>query len=77
MLQGFLEKENITLKEFLFNKKYIIIIDGDEYCMFDKAKESGLINMSNIQKEFPDPNGEYGSMPYESVETFSRLRNLE
>lgn len=77
LLQGFLEKENITLKEFLFNKKYIVIIDGDEYCMFDKAKESGLINMSNIQKEFPDPNGEYGSIPYDSIETFNKLSNLE
>lgn len=76
LLEGFLKKNNITLKEFLFNKKYIVIVDGDEYCMFDKAKESGLINLDNIQQEFPDVNG-YGKVPYDSVEYFEKLEDVE
>ena len=39
LLQDFLEKEGISLSEFLINKKYVVIIDGDEYCIYDIMKE--------------------------------------
>lgn len=40
LLQDFLKEEGISLSEFLINKKYIVIIDGDEYCIYDTMKEA-------------------------------------
>ena len=54
ILSGFLEKENITLEEFLINKKYIVIQDGDEYCEFEKIKKTGLINLDAIDHEYQE-----------------------
>ena len=52
ILTPFLEKENISLREFLTNKKYVVIVDGDEYCIWDSMKEAGIINMDEIEKEY-------------------------
>ena len=52
ILTPFLEKTGITLKEFLTNKKYVVIVDGDEYCIWDSLKDSGLVNMDEIEKEY-------------------------
>lgn len=52
VLQGFLFKEDISLEEFLTNSNYIVIIDGDEYCIFEKLKDSGLIKSDTIEKEY-------------------------
>ena len=54
ILSSFLEEENITLKEFLINKKYIVIVDGDEYCIYSDMKRYGMINTDNIAREYPD-----------------------
>ena len=51
ILTPFLEKENISLKEFLTNKRYVVIVDGDEYCIWESLKESGLVNMNEIERE--------------------------
>lgn len=53
ILSGFLERENISITEFLKNKKYVVIVDGDEYCVYNSLKKSGLINFDNIEKEYP------------------------
>lgn len=53
ILSEFLEKNNIELKDFLLNKKYVVIVDGDEYCIYDDLKKSGIINKDNIEKEYP------------------------
>lgn len=52
ILSGFLEKEKIGLEEFLTNKRYVVIQDGDEYCYWDDMKKSGLVNMDKIEKEY-------------------------
>lgn len=52
ILSPFLKKENISLKEFLTNKKYVVIVDGDEYCIWLDLKDSGLVNESEILKEY-------------------------
>ena len=52
LLQAFLKEEDITLVDFLSNRKYVVIIDGDEFCDWDSLKYSGLINIANIEKEF-------------------------
>lgn len=49
LVERFLDKENISLEEFLTNRKYIIIVDGDEYCIFKTLKkEIGF----DVVKEF-------------------------
>lgn len=53
VLKGFLNKANITLEEFLTNKKYIIVVDGDEYCTGDSLRYIGLINQDFIVEEYP------------------------
>ena len=53
-LGKFLEDEHVSLEEFLTNKKYIVIVDGDEYCIYEDMKKSGIINCDNIAKEYPD-----------------------
>ena len=53
ILTGFLQHEGITLKEFLTNKKYVVIVDGDEYCIWDDVKQSGLVKLDNIEREYP------------------------
>ena len=52
MLNGFLKSHNIGLREFLTNKKYVIVVDGDEYLEFDNMKDAGLINVDNIVEEY-------------------------
>ena len=49
MLEYFIEKNNITIEEALFNNKYIIIIDGDEYNTWGKMINCGLINTNNLE----------------------------
>lgn len=51
ILTPFLNDEGISLKEFLTNKKYVVIVDGDEYCIWNSMKEAGIINMDEIEKE--------------------------
>ena len=53
-LSGFLKQENLSLEEFLTNKKYVIIQDGDEYDYFGEMKAAGLINTDAIDHEVPD-----------------------
>ena len=61
ILSSFLKKENITLKEFLSNKKYIVVVDGDESCIYQSMKRCGMINTDNIEKEYPNY-PDYGTM---------------
>jgi len=48
LLRSFLAAKGITLKEFLTNKKYVVVIDSDEYCDFDRYLKSGLIDRNFI-----------------------------
>lgn len=54
ILSGFLKKENITIEEFLVNPQYVVIVDGDEYCVYNKMKDAGLINQDTILREYPN-----------------------
>lgn len=53
ILSGFLKKESISLEEYLINKKYVVIQDGDEYCYWDAMKQTGLVDMDMIDHEYP------------------------
>ncbi len=43
-LDSWLSENNISLKEFLTNKKYIVIQDGDEYNIWVDLVKAGLID---------------------------------
>ena len=52
LLQDFLDEQKISLEKFLVNKKYLVVVDGDEYCEFEKLLNSGIINKGIIDYEF-------------------------
>lgn len=54
-LHGWLNSHGITMKEFLTNKKYVIIQDGDEYHIWEDLIRSGLIDMSVIENKKEQP----------------------
>lgn len=51
VLPYWLKELRIDLAEFLTNKKYVVICDGDEYCIWEDLKEKGIINTAAIEKE--------------------------
>lgn len=53
ILSGFLKQEGISLEEYLTNKKYVVIQDGDEYGYWKDMKRTGLVNMDIIDHEYP------------------------
>ena len=57
VLTNFLKDKGISLKEFLTNKKYAVVIDSDESCDFERYQKSGLIDM-NFITEIYDKSGE-------------------
>ena len=49
-LPSWLNKLNVSLEEFLTNRRYIVICDGDEYYIWEDMKESGIIKTSNFKE---------------------------
>lgn len=47
-IEGWLKHYNISLEEFLTNKRYIVVVDGDEYCVWPNIKNSGLVDVKKI-----------------------------
>lgn len=47
-IEGWLKHYNISLEEFLTNKRYIVVVDGDEYCVWSNIKNSGLADVKKI-----------------------------
>lgn len=47
-IEGWLKKYNVPLEEFLTNKRYIVVVDGDEYNCWLHIKDSGLVDTSKI-----------------------------
>ena len=47
-IDGWLKHYNISLEEFLTNKRYIVVVDGDEYCVWSNIKDSGLVDVKKI-----------------------------
>ena len=62
-----LSDKNISLKEFLTNNKYIVIVDGDEYQLLRSMFDSGLINTREIQEIFTWPDGGWSHTVYDDV----------
>lgn len=56
----YIEKNNISMEEFIMNPKYVIIVDGDEYQEFKHLIDSGVVNLDTFTyissgKEYWDP----------------------
>ena len=49
---GSLINSGVTIEEFLTNRKYFVVIDGDEYRIWKDMKLNGVVNTDNIEKEF-------------------------
>ena len=49
LFQGFLKKYGLTLEEYLIRKDIMVVIDGDELCVFGTMMDSGLIDKDAIQ----------------------------
>ncbi len=45
----FLRRKNISLEDFIFNPKYTLQIDGDEYQVFADMFKNNMINTDNIE----------------------------
>ena len=52
LLDTFLKVKGINLKEFILNKKYIVVIDGDETDTWSEFKNCGLVDKSQIIEEY-------------------------
>ena len=50
LLEHALRKFNTSLEEFIFNDRYIVVIDGDEYCVFDTLIETEMFNKDSIEQ---------------------------
>ena len=51
LLRHTLRAHNITLEDFIFNDKYIVIIDGDEYYVFRRLRTTLLFDDTVIDYE--------------------------
>lgn len=45
----YIEKNNISMEEFVLNPKYIVIVDGDEYQEFKKLFRSNILNANDFE----------------------------
>ncbi len=48
MIEGWLQSYNVSVEDFLTMKRYVIVVDGDESCIWDKVRDSGLMDKSHI-----------------------------
>lgn len=46
-----LSKLQLDWYKFLFDKNLVVIVDGDEYCTWERMKTCGLVDTKNIRKE--------------------------
>lgn len=51
ILPSALRELKISLEDFLTDRRYMVVVDGDEYCVWDSLKQSGMINTSMIKEE--------------------------
>lgn len=49
-LESFLKETGMSLEDYLIRKDVMVVIDGDEYCVFEAMIGCGLINKENIVK---------------------------
>lgn len=55
VLESALKKFDVSLEEFIFNDRFIIVIDGDEYNVFDHLTKSEMFNTGAVKEIVPRP----------------------
>lgn len=50
VLTGFLEETGMSLEDYLIRKDVVVVVDGDECCIFENMMKCGLIDKNNIEK---------------------------
>lgn len=49
ILNAALKRFNASLEDFIFNDRYIVVIDGDEYNVFDTLIETDMFNSAAVK----------------------------
>jgi hypothetical protein len=49
MLQSFLKKYDVSLEDFIFDDRYMVVIDGDEYNVFDRVLNTPAWNDKKVK----------------------------
>jgi len=52
LFESFLDKRKLSLREFLTNKRYVILVDGDEEFMTGKMLRCGIIDRNNLEEMY-------------------------
>lgn len=52
MLRNFIGNHNLSAEDFIFNDQYIIVIDGDEYNVFDTLQKTPMYNADNVMEVY-------------------------
>ena len=50
LLESFLKDNDISLEDFIFNDRYVVVIDGDEYCIFDTLRSLPIWDNKAVEK---------------------------
>ncbi len=77
LLKNFLKNEGISLKKFLTNRKYNVVIDGDEYQKFQQLREAGFFE--NVIRTYGTSSEdlEYQEWLREQEENGNEINNTE
>lgn len=77
-IEGWLKYYNVPLEEFLTNKRYIVVVDGDEYQIFDHIKKSGLFDTSKIiHDSYEESEAEWRKQYLAQLETEKEKKDAE
>lgn len=52
-LKAALKEFGISVEEFIFNDRYIVVVDGDEFNVFDAFMNSGMFNEDAVEEIIP------------------------
>ena len=50
VLDAALRKFDVSIEDFIFNDRFIIVIDGDEYGVFNTLTDTDLFNKNSVEK---------------------------
>jgi len=52
LLEHFLKQHHISFDDFIFNNKYMVVIDGDEYCIFNTLRQTPAWNEDSVEEVY-------------------------
>lgn len=69
LLQSFLKENNVSLSDFLFQNKYVVVFDNDQQYGIDTLKDNNLYNANNIVMKYP----EYDDISFSELNAYKDL----